>query len=416
MVKTEREKAIGYARAYISSAPVSRHNLNRGGRYTGVSEKEQKAGIACIDFLEYWRVEGVNNAAKPLVRMVRDVFSVIPHSVGVEGSFSLGRQAVSWRQHQMKADTLHWMIIVRQWRESEIPRHKSKVDTEADKEEKLEKELELQDFNFGLIMQEEVLQNRKELSKYSSNKNSLPGGHIDLVSNGFISDQDERSTPKPSLFELQELTSDEEDPYLDERAPTPQEDTTQVKTIRILQFTRSEGNIRNIKRVDRDLSDTEAADLADDNENISEEDSETDMEECIDEEVNVDIENPLDSDEPQSDDDTRSFGQFDEPEQQQLGFPKVRFSVVVPIRSSRRNQAEGTDSGTNIVVNPVNASKRPRDSLGLSGGIVKKVDGSSNRKGKGKDIGSPACGSGSKSSREKGKGVQPSRGGCRSKK
>ena len=42
----------------------------------------------------------------PLARMACDVFSVIPHGVGVEASFSLGRDVLGWRQCRTSGDTL----------------------------------------------------------------------------------------------------------------------------------------------------------------------------------------------------------------------------------------------------------------------------------------------------------------------
>src|SRR5215211_3142126 len=50
--------------------------------------------------------------------MARDIFSVIPHGVGVEASFSLGRDVIGWRQSKTSGSTLQQKVVVRQWARS----------------------------------------------------------------------------------------------------------------------------------------------------------------------------------------------------------------------------------------------------------------------------------------------------------
>jgi len=45
----------------------------------------------------------------------RDIFSNIPHGVGVEASFSLGRDVISWRQSKTTGKTLCEKVVVRQF-------------------------------------------------------------------------------------------------------------------------------------------------------------------------------------------------------------------------------------------------------------------------------------------------------------
>ena len=47
--------------------------------------------------------------------MARDIFSIIPHGVGVEASFSLGRDGIGWRQSKTTGETLHGKVVVRQF-------------------------------------------------------------------------------------------------------------------------------------------------------------------------------------------------------------------------------------------------------------------------------------------------------------
>jgi len=47
--------------------------------------------------------------------MARDIFSIIPHGVGVAASNSLGRDVIGWRQSKTTGETLHNKVIVRRF-------------------------------------------------------------------------------------------------------------------------------------------------------------------------------------------------------------------------------------------------------------------------------------------------------------
>ena len=47
--------------------------------------------------------------------MLRDIFSIIPHGVGVEAGFALGRDVIGWRQSKTTGETLREEVIVRQF-------------------------------------------------------------------------------------------------------------------------------------------------------------------------------------------------------------------------------------------------------------------------------------------------------------
>jgi len=44
-----------------------------------------------------------------------NIFSIIPHGVGVEASFSLGRDVIGWRQSKTTGETLREKVVVRQF-------------------------------------------------------------------------------------------------------------------------------------------------------------------------------------------------------------------------------------------------------------------------------------------------------------
>ena len=80
---------------------------------------ELTAAFWKTDVAAYWRMqEDSCTEYAPLARMARDIFSVIPHGVGVEASLSLGRDVVGWRQCRTSGDTLQKKVIVRQFARS----------------------------------------------------------------------------------------------------------------------------------------------------------------------------------------------------------------------------------------------------------------------------------------------------------
>jgi len=55
---------------------------------------------------KHWKYADGSNVA-------RNIFSIIPHGVGVEASMSLGRDLIRWRQSKSTGDTLRKMVVVR---------------------------------------------------------------------------------------------------------------------------------------------------------------------------------------------------------------------------------------------------------------------------------------------------------------
>jgi len=56
----------------------------------------------------HWKYPDLSNVAC-------DIFSIIPHGVGVMASFSLGRDIIGWRQSKTTCETLQEKVIVRQF-------------------------------------------------------------------------------------------------------------------------------------------------------------------------------------------------------------------------------------------------------------------------------------------------------------
>jgi len=53
--------------------------------------------------------------------MAHNIFSNILHGVGVEASYSLGRDVIGWRQSQITDETLREKVVVRQFAQAVRP-------------------------------------------------------------------------------------------------------------------------------------------------------------------------------------------------------------------------------------------------------------------------------------------------------
>jgi len=65
------------------------------------------------DITEWWhQPEDSNSKYTDLSIVARDTFSIIPHGAAVEGSFSLGREVIGWRQSNTTGKTLPQKVIL----------------------------------------------------------------------------------------------------------------------------------------------------------------------------------------------------------------------------------------------------------------------------------------------------------------
>ena len=66
------------------------------------------------DITDWWRQQKERQSKyADLSNVGQDIFSIIPHGVGVEDSSSLGRGMIGWRQSETTAKTLCEKVIVR---------------------------------------------------------------------------------------------------------------------------------------------------------------------------------------------------------------------------------------------------------------------------------------------------------------
>jgi len=97
------------------------------------------------DITDWWRQQEEMHAKyADLSNVAHEIFSIIPHTDGVESSFSLGRDVIGWRQSKITGDTLRKKVVLRQFTrakngilagdETESDTTHTEIDTEMNKE------------------------------------------------------------------------------------------------------------------------------------------------------------------------------------------------------------------------------------------------------------------------------------------
>ena len=127
----DRQKYLLAAVEYIDSRRFSmdqardEHFGTVAGDLDAQEEENDDPGKVTISWFEpgpdgYWRkiasmpAQGDIKYLQRVEQMARDIFSCVPHGVGVESSFSIARNVISWKQSRMTANTLKSNMIVRQ--------------------------------------------------------------------------------------------------------------------------------------------------------------------------------------------------------------------------------------------------------------------------------------------------------------
>ena len=118
-----QDRLMEVARKYIKSVNADPAALGQHPPKTDNLKSENPQELTAAfwkpDVAAYWQEhEDSCTEYAPLARMARDVFSVIPHGIGVEASFSLGCDVLGWRQCRTSGDMLQKKVIVRQFSRS----------------------------------------------------------------------------------------------------------------------------------------------------------------------------------------------------------------------------------------------------------------------------------------------------------
>jgi hypothetical protein len=152
--------------------------------------------------------------------VARDIFSIIPHGVGVEASFSLGRDVISWRQSKTTGETLREKVVVRKFARAnngilagtdpELDTTNTENDSEMKKEaeeRKLNRMAKVHDFL-------EMWQGRQNLCTTQKESRAQ---NKQMTAVGYISDTEEIVRASWSLFQHDGAAAFK----LSERSPLP---------------------------------------------------------------------------------------------------------------------------------------------------------------------------------------------------
>jgi len=107
------------ARLYLYSPPElpqnwGQNNTNLNDYHSNPMEISSTLWLP--DIADWWHREGETHLKyADLSNVGCDIFSIIPHSVGVEARVSLGRDVVGWRQWKPTGKTLHDKGVLRQF-------------------------------------------------------------------------------------------------------------------------------------------------------------------------------------------------------------------------------------------------------------------------------------------------------------
>jgi hypothetical protein len=107
------------ARRYLNSPPEAPKNwgqINPNLNHYHSDPMEMSRTFWIPDITDWWlKQEEMHSKYADLSNVARNIFSVIPHGVGVAVSFSLGRDVIGWRQSKTTGKTLREKVVVRQF-------------------------------------------------------------------------------------------------------------------------------------------------------------------------------------------------------------------------------------------------------------------------------------------------------------
>jgi len=106
------------ARLYLNSPPEAPKNwgqINPNLNDYHSDPMEISSTFWIPDITDWWcQQEEAHSKYANLSNVTRDLFSIIPHGVGVEACFSLGQDVICWRQSKTTGETLRKKVVVRQ--------------------------------------------------------------------------------------------------------------------------------------------------------------------------------------------------------------------------------------------------------------------------------------------------------------
>jgi len=182
---------------------------------------ENSSTFCLLDISDWWRQqEETHSKYADISNEVRDTVSIIPHGVGVEASFSLGRDVIGWGLPKTTGETLRKKVVVRKFARAnnrifagtdpELDSTNTENDSEMKKEakeNKLHRMGEVHDFSD--MWQGSQYLRATQMESRSPNKQ--------MTAVGYISDTDEIVKASWSLLQHDGVAAFK----LSERSPLP---------------------------------------------------------------------------------------------------------------------------------------------------------------------------------------------------
>ena len=237
------------ARLYLSSPPElpqnwGQFNPNLNDYHTDPMEISSTFWLP--DITDWWRQqEETQSKYADLSNVARDIFSMIPHGVAVEVSFSLGRHVIVWRQSKTTGDSFRKHVVVRQYARAisgllagDDPRLDQ---TSTDNDMELKREAEEKKLH-RMAMVHDFLEMWKGSQTLTATEKESRAQNKQMTAVGYISDTEESVTASWSNFHYHGAAAFE----LLEKSPVPP-----VLSAKDLPGEPTEVlNVRQIKRID----------------------------------------------------------------------------------------------------------------------------------------------------------------------
>ena len=178
--------------------------------------------------------------------MARDIFSIIPHGVGVEASFSLGRDVIGWRQSKTTGESLREKVVVRQFAQANnglLAGDNPELDpTSADNNMEMKREAEQKKLH-QIAKVDDFLEMWQGSQNLRATQKESPAQNKQMTAIGYISDTEEIIKASWSLFQHDDAAAFK----LSEKSPVPHALSAEVLPGGRTQIL----NVRRIRRVNR---------------------------------------------------------------------------------------------------------------------------------------------------------------------
>jgi hypothetical protein len=155
-----------------------------------------------------------------LCNVARDIFSIIPHGVGAEASFSLGRDVISWRQSKPTSETLYEKVVVQQFVQGNngiLPGSDPGLDNVNTENESEMKKLVEERRLHRMVKVHDFLEMWQGSQNISATQKESYAQMKQMTAVGYISDTEEIVQTSLSLFQHDRATAFK----LSERSPLP---------------------------------------------------------------------------------------------------------------------------------------------------------------------------------------------------